>query len=276
MRRNNQVIIILLTPIWICLAQVQMNNAAGADKEQPVEQNLDKAAANEQIVEFNVIDRTTKKPLQDVNLEIKINIEQREKKTFQEKTYAYGQCAIQLPDFPIKSFRVYPKKDGFVPLFIFWSSDPTPLEIPPKISIAMEPGTLIGGVIKNEQGEPISDVKVSVYYRKPDPDAAENADITIYERDIQTDRRGRWQFNGMPAEIDESRLRIFLAHPDYQSDNLMRGMIPMPITTQPSIESLRASDAVMVMKEGFSITGTVSDKDGNPIAGAKIYNREMY
>ncbi|UCE47440.1 MAG: carboxypeptidase regulatory-like domain-containing protein, partial [Phycisphaerales bacterium] len=122
---------------------------------------------------------------------------------------------------------------------------------------------------------------VGVYYRTDDPDAAENVRVDImidnaHSTDIKTDKDGRWTFDKMPAEIDKNELRIFLTHPDYMSDNLRPSHIPLPITRQPSIEKLRDLSAVMVMKEGLKVSGKVTDKQGNPIARAKIYDTEGY
>ncbi len=80
----------------------------------------------------------------------------------------------------------------------------------------------------------------------------------------------------MPAEIDKNELRIFLMHPRYLSDNLRPGHIPLPITRQPSIARLRDLSAVMMMKEGLTVTGKITDKRGNPIAGAKIFDTDNY
>lgn len=246
-------------------------------KANAVQNGSTKDELGKRVLDFRTIDRTTGSPLADVTLEIQIHGQDRQnQKLWKEKTSAQGQCKIQLPDFQIRALRIYPQKEGFVPLRIFWSGDPTPPDIPQTFTVAIEPGRTIGGTVQNEQDQPIQDVTVSIFYMKDDPKAAENARVNIDLVKVRTDIAGQWTFNRMPAKIDKNELRIFLTHPDYLSDNLRPGYIPMPITRQPSIESLRDLSGVMVMKEGLEVSGMVTDTRGKPIAGAKIYDIEDY
>ena len=80
----------------------------------------------------------------------------------------------------------------------------------------------------------------------------------------------------MPAQIVNDRLRIYLTHPDYASDHLKRAMFPFSIIKRPSIETLLAQNAVMVMRKGESIEGRVIDKAGRPIPGVPIYDEKYY
>jgi 5-hydroxyisourate hydrolase-like protein (transthyretin family) len=236
----------------------------------------------ERIMDFYAVNRQTREPLTEVMLTVRVSADNYKKQqSWDEKTDSKGFYRIKLPDFQIETLRLYPRKKGFVPLFVMWRGIPTPPELPKVFTIAMEPSTTIGGIVKNERGEPIEGVAVGVHYQTPDPGAAENVyvDIMIHnalETDIKTDAAGRWSFDQMPAEIDKNELRIFLKHPSYLSDQLRPGFIPMPITRQPSIESLRDLSAVMVMKEGLEVTGKVTDERSKPIAGAKIYDVDNY
>ena len=98
--------------------------------------------------------------------------------------------------FNILKATIYPRKEGFVPLFIMWRGIPTPPELPKFFTVAMEPSTAIGGVIRNEQGEPIEGVAVGVHYQTGDPDAAEKVRVEVmihnaHSTDIKTDSEGR-------------------------------------------------------------------------------------
>ncbi len=255
---------------------------AQGQKETSVQENSIQSVAGERALDFYAIHRQTKRPLPDVALMVRVSGENyKRRETWDEKTDSKGFCRIKLPDFKIETLRLYPRKEGFVPLFILWRGIPTPPELPRVFTVAMEPSTTIGGVVRNERGEPIGGVAVGVHYQTVDPDAAENARVEVMIRnahstDIKTDKAGRWTFDMMPAEIDKNELRIFLMHPGYLSDSLRPGHIPLPITRQPSIEKLRDLSAVMVMKEGLKVTGKVTDKQDNPIAGAKIFDTEDY
>jgi len=278
MRKNRTAI------LCVSLGLISFTNSARAQGRQAsiVQDSHIQSTAGEQVMEFHAIHRQTKKPLSDVTLTVRVSAENYKKQeSWDYKTDSQGSCRIKLPDYQIETLRLYPLKEGFVPLFIMWRGIPTPPELPKIFTIAIEPSTTIGGVVREEQGEPIEGVAVGVYYRIDDPDAAENVNVEVLifntiETDIKTDKAGRWTFNKMPSEIDKNELRIFLTHPGYISDNLRPSHIPLPITRQPSIESLRDLSAVMVMKAGLEVAGKVTDKRGNPIAGAKIYDTEGY
>jgi len=265
-----------LTFFFIHLTKAQVQ------KESAVQGSLAQNVDSERVMDFYAIHRQTKKPLSDVALTIRVSGENyRRRESWDEKTDSKGFCKIKLPDFQIETLRLYPRKEGFVPLFILWRGIPTPPELPKVFTVAMEPSTTIGGIVRNERDEPIEGVAVGVHYQTTDPDAAENVRVDVmihnaHSTDIETDEAGRWTFDMMPAEIDKNELRIFLMHPRYLSDSLRPGHIPLPITRQPSIEGLRDLGAVMVMKEGLKVTGKVTDKLGNPIAGAKIFDTEGY
>ena len=259
-----------ITSLWAGFVLIFVVVSASAKDEES-------GVAGERFMDFHAIHRQTKEPLADVTLEIQIHGQDRQnQKLWGEKTNSQGQCKIQLPDFEIRTLRIYPQKEGFVPLRIFWSGDPTPPEIPKTYTLAIEPGKTIGGTIRNEQDQPIKDVVVSIYYIKDDPKAAENARVNVSLYKVKTDDAGRWKFDRMPAEIDKNELRIFLTHPDYLSDDLRPGHIPLPISRQPPIEKLRDLSAVMVMKKGLTVSGKVTDKRGKPIIGARIYDTEDY
>jgi hypothetical protein len=242
------------------------------------------STTNERIMTVSVIHRQTKEPVPEVILGIRTTVktEEGQKRDYrEEKTDTQGQLRVQLPDARIERLSLYPKKDGFVPLFIMWQGTPTPPVLPKAFTIAMEPGTAIGGVVHNEQGEPIEGVAVGVHYQTADSKAAEGVytDIMIHDAgsvDTKTDDCGRWCYNKVPANIDKNELRLFLKHPDYLSDRLRPGHIPLPITPQAPIDTLRDLSSVMVMKAGIDVKGKVTDKRGKPIAGAKIYDVEDY
>ncbi|MBN2182382.1 MAG: carboxypeptidase regulatory-like domain-containing protein [Sedimentisphaerales bacterium] len=254
----------------VCFAAEQNSS------KEAVQSDSEQATTSEKSLDVHIINRATKQPLPDVNLEIRINVEDGENvKSWEDKTDARGHCTIPLPEMQIKTFRIYPRKEGFVPLFILWSNESVPLIIPPVLNVSMEPCTTIGGVIQNEQGEPIEGVAVGVHYQTTDPDAAENVRVDVmihnaHQTDIKTDAMGKWSFDKMPANIDKNELRIFLTHPDYMSDNLIRGYIPMPLTPQPAMAALRDLSSVMAMKKGITVSGRVLDTNNNPIEGASI------
>jgi beta-lactamase regulating signal transducer with metallopeptidase domain len=229
-----------------------------------------------QLMDFRVIHADTKEPLADVTLELQNmgpGIDFQDVKI--QKTGADGWSRIRLPDLPPTAVRVYPVKEGFVPLRVYWAAEPHPT-MPKSITIPMVPGKEFGGTVRNEAGEPIPDVNVTVHFwavgKGENPHVRANIDTTT-----TTDKNGRWRVNIMPAEIDdEKRLKIYLHHPGYVSDRLKRAWWPIPVTEQPVLEELFDQTAVMIMRRGETIEGKVVDKDGQSIPNASIHDSEYY
>ena len=173
---------------------------------------------------------------------------------------------------------MYPSKAGFVPLRVYWGDDLPSPKLPKSVTVPMEPGTVWGGVIKNEKGEPIAAVKVNVRYwgssSEFNPHLRVNIDDDI--EGVTTDKDGRWRMDILPASFTGDGPWIFLTHPDYVSDHLRRGIIPMPVTKRPPIEDLRSQSAVMILLKGGVIQGHVTDGAKRPIAGVRIYTEEYY
>jgi len=191
-----------------------------------------------------------------------------------QTTDAQGRSEIRLPDHPPDRVSVSSSKPGFVPLLVYWGSQPGP-DIPRSVTIPLEPGTIYGGVIQNEQGEPIPGATVTVRYQSGGFGGNSYLSPRV-DAKATTDKNGRWRVDVMPAKIIEDELRIFLTHRDYVSDQLQRSIIHNPITKMPPIEELKAQNAVMVMREGTKVEGRVVDEKGRPIAGAAIYDKESY
>ncbi|MEN6335846.1 MAG: carboxypeptidase-like regulatory domain-containing protein [Phycisphaerales bacterium] len=151
-------------------------------------------------------------------------------------------------------------KEGLVPLIAGWRARGTPLQVPAEYTLAMEPGTIIGGVVRDEEGKTIEGATVSLLV--PSDGSSQVERVSIWDHPEKTDAEGRWRCDIMPARLNEVVFR--LSHPDYISDEMF-GKTPAP-----PIESLRSQTGVMVMKRGVTVAGRVVDMDGKPIEGATV------
>jgi hypothetical protein len=103
-----------------------------------------------QVMDFRVVDRETREPISDVTLELQNmgkGIDFQDVKV--QTTDADGRSLIKLPDLPPTAVRVYPSKAGFVPLRVYWASEPSPA-MPDSITIPMDQGKAFGGTIQDE------------------------------------------------------------------------------------------------------------------------------
>ena len=268
---------LVMTP-QIGNAAAQEKSAAPAAVPDSNDAKLAKIStwARGQTMGFRVINADTMEPISDVTLELQNmgpGIDFQDVKI--QKTDADGWSRIPLPDLPPTAVRVYPVKEGFVPLRVYWEAEPHPM-MPKSITIPMEPGKKFGGIVQNEVGEPIPDVTVTIDFwgvgkgLNPHIRANINAKTT-------TDKDGRWHTDVMPSSFDDvNKLRIYLHHPNYLSDHLRRGFAPIPVTERPALDQLFGQSATMVMSEGDTIEGTVVDSDGKPLRNAAIYDNEYY
>lgn len=118
----------------------------------------------------------------------------------------------------------------------------------------------VGGVVVDEAGQPVADAKISVdvrIYRR-------NKDVKLpaVSRKITTNAKGEWQFDSVPDS--ESEVFIAINHPEYGPwrKRINRSVFEVKADASPS--------AKITLGQGLNITGSVTDENGKPVAGALI------
>lgn len=222
-------------------------------------------------MELRVIDSRTGKSLSGVKLELQNTgpgIDSQDVKV--QATDDSGVSIIPFPDRPANEVRIYPSKPGYVPLRVYWDGEPH-VVIPKTITIPMDPGKVFGGILRNNEGKPIPDVKVTVHYWAKGKGKNPHVRANIGEA-TTSDGDGRWRLDIMPAEVIAQDMRIYVSHPDYVSDYLPPGYLPIPVIDQPAIKDLYAGTAVMIMADGDTIEGKLVSSEANqPVSGAKVF-----
>jgi beta-lactamase regulating signal transducer with metallopeptidase domain/uncharacterized GH25 family protein/thiol-disulfide isomerase/thioredoxin len=205
------------------------------------------------------------KPLPGVNVHASVWTNERGFKANHDyKTDATGQTVVVLPNtFDI--LRLFVTKDSYVPLFKGWEESWLTApgnRLPESYTFKLRKGTVIGGVVKNEAGQPIPGVKVEVMCHggRCLSSLAEGDDART------TDAQGRWTLDNVPKG-DKIRLLLRLNHPDYVSDQGWGGLQNEQDVT---LASLRAKTATIVMHRGIAMTGSVTNPGGRPVAGAVV------
>jgi RNA polymerase sigma factor (sigma-70 family) len=209
---------------------------------------------------FRVVENSTKKPLPGVLLKVWLN----GKISRQHTTDESGRLVIPVPKEPFERLTITARGDGLVPMRVYlrhFASRET--EIPRLYTLAMEHGTSIGGIVRDDDGRAIEGVIVSLYRNGPEDRGSEALDFQ--EITARTDAQGRWHLDLIPAALDLGHLQFSFSHPDFLS--------PIdPINMQPSEapEHLRQQNGVTVLRKGIVITGRVFDRDGHPLARASV------
>lgn len=238
--------------------------SAGAQSTRPT-------TAPRRFIALRFINSKTKQPLPGVSMTVQLSSrDRRDSAKYGARTDAQGRCKIKLPTRPMSEYRIYPRKDGFVPLRVYWGGGQAPPEFPEEFTVAMDPAVPIGGVVKDERGRPIEGVVVAFRFLGPSEGPIR---VNIDGRQVKTDKDGRWRCNIAPADLVPD-LRIFLKHRDYISDHWTSGMIPMPKYPRPSRQALQSLTAEYVIKRGAALAGVVVDGEGKPVARARIKRGE--
>ena len=213
------------------------------------------------------------KAVQDAAIHVSVWTDEPFKHNQDFVTNADGQVKSPLPK-QIRILRIWANKEHHVPLFAQWwpEMQPDGNEIPKELTFELQAGMKIGGTVVDENGDPIQGVHVEVMRAQQgfENELASHLNIGTWlasEEDARiTDAQGRWELTNVPPG-DETVVRLKLSHPDfiddaewgdYQAD---QGIV-MPL--------LRDGSAVIRMKQGYSITGTISVGDGQAIADAVV------
>ncbi len=220
------------------------------------------AVASNRVMNIHAVQSGMRGPLPGVEIRFS-----KEKQKIVGHTDERGRYALELPEKDPSYFVFTAKKDGFVPMIASWRAQGQTFALPAEFTFAMDPSVPIGGVIQNEQGQPIPGAKVSFMQfteaRDTVPEAVQGYIQSLENRvngTLVTDEQGRWRYDNAPRGAKDINFR--LEHPDYIGD---------PIYNSSSApEKLLDMTSIMVMKKGLSVVGTVLDTKGRPIRGAKV------
>jgi protocatechuate 3,4-dioxygenase beta subunit len=183
-------------------------------------------------------------------------------------TDSRGRCSIPVGTMQADYWGPKITKPGYVPMESWLGKAEAEKLFAEETTLRITKGQTIGGVVRDEQGQPIKDVVLGFYWYSPNrPRQAIRDDMQA--KTVRTDKEGRWVCDFAPPELDDN-FRIFLRHPEYVSDRWDSGTIPMSLYPRPNQEELSSGKAVYVMKAGLVLAGKVTDIDGKPIRGAQV------
>jgi hypothetical protein len=159
-----------------------------------------------------------------------------------------------------KRFSASIKMAGYGPYWASWDSTLVPRTIPASFTAELEAAWRVGGVVVDTKGDPIvgATVHPSIEFKKRPGDRQQ---LSTGDQ-ILTDAAGRWSFAGVPVSLSE--VHVSIDHPNFMPErsSLSRSDFGIDSVTEPT--------AKIVLQPGTTITGTVTDETGRPIAGALV------
>lgn len=190
-----------------------------------------------------------------------------------------GECEIELPE-QIHIVRIWAIRDGYIRLFSQWFPEHQTDGgvVPSEFTFKLNKGTTIGGIVRNQEGEPIKGVSVEV--SRQDRTVREPGDtgFATNQRPILgtwlasgddariTDANGHWSLSNVPPGNKEN-LKIKLSHPDFIDDEKWGGLQEAQGIT---LSDLRDQSAVIVMSHGVEVSGSITDGQGEPVTESVV------
>lgn len=242
----------------VLLAGLRIALAVGAD-ETDVAATQSVKGANEaasRSMEVHVVD-TEGKPIDGAGITVRgVDITG----AVRYQTDANGDASVELPGQDIESLQLLVWKDCHVTEGASWRSEVTKVEVPAEYTFTLEKGTMLGGIVRDEAGEPIAGAEVTVNGRRSFPDIPRWRSINDT---VTTDAEGKWLSRRVPKDLKDFRFTIEVKHPRFMSLKLFE-------KEEYPLEELREGSAVAIMREGIIVEGIVTNPNGKPLAGALV------
>lgn len=165
-----------------------------------------------------------------------------------------GRVVLELPRDAKPSFSI--KAKGFGPYWAEWRNDP----MPDKLTAELDRARVVGGVVVNEQGQPIvgAQVRPSLQHKKRPGDTQR---LGVGTR-IETDDQGQWTYEYMPVHVQSFTAEV--THGDFKST------VTSLSSELFSLSDNQAPSAQIVMEKGLVVRGKVTDSSGKPVEFALL------
>lgn len=169
-----------------------------------------------------------------------------------------GIAEIPVTEPNIWLLNVWVSASGHVPLLLRWNRHefvrPVLLH-----TCRLEPGHTLGGVVVDENQNPVSGAKVEIDYQSQNYRDRQQISFNPHLSDIRTDAAGRFTVDQLPAIFEGNGGRLVVKHPDYSWHRA-------PLNSTADVRT----NHVITLSSGAMISGIITDENGNPLAKAEI------
>ncbi|HWB11733.1 MAG TPA: carboxypeptidase regulatory-like domain-containing protein [Pirellulales bacterium] len=150
----------------------------------------------------------------------------------------------------VKNLWMTAGKTGFVSQHYIWPGREHKVEMQERIDLRLDPGSTIAGTVQDESGKPVVGAQLDVRMPATWPKLA---NWVFTAATLTTDAEGKWTWPDAPTDI--SAVGIGVSHADY-----------LPANSSAD----RGLNNVAVLKKGIEVKGRVVDRNGKPVAGARV------
>ncbi|WP_159452208.1 redoxin domain-containing protein [Singulisphaera sp. GP187] len=174
-----------------------------------------------------------------------------------------ARTAYSLSDEPeARYWNISVHGEGLVPLTNRWIQGPASPAPPVHLLFQMERATKIRGRVIDERGQPLASAGVVLKVIKTYAKSGQRVDINY--QSTRTDQDGHWSFTNVPEQPQSVEIAIYhhLCLTD-RSYFLLEPFRPL--------SALRDGSAVLRLRRGTTIQGTVLASNGQPVADADVY-----
>ena len=240
--------LVLLSGLAVAQAALQASRTAFG---QPTSVAQNDVPAPDGRLEIHAVADATGKPLEGAIVEWQLRINGGELNKTTSTTGSDGKAALDWPNAAtVNSLSVTARKPGFAPLIIHWADSAHVVRLPASKSLRLVPGITIGGIVRDETGNPVAGATIKVF-APPTESEPTYVHFTIVE--TTTNAQGRWRYDDAPANL--RGVNVGIQAPRF-----------LGISAAPS----RNLTFLTVLKRGFTVKGRVLDARGEPIPGANV------
>lgn len=208
-------------------------------------------------------------------------------------TDAQGKFTLRFPMAPkefrrqMSNFSVSASHKNYASRSVMWTSSGGDVYggMPEEVTIKLEPGITIGGVVQDERGAPLAGVRVllagSSYrgFTMGNTERKTHEYSEIWQTDTKlpaavTDAAGRWTAAHFPPDLGQ--LEVTFVRPDDSRESFATPQKEDGLNQHPpiSLADLKAGKAIVKLQEGVTVRGIVVDENGKPLSGVTV--REGY
>jgi uncharacterized GH25 family protein/thiol-disulfide isomerase/thioredoxin len=199
-----------------------------------------------------------------------------------------GAVAFRIPTNEYQQFMLSVFHPEYAQRGVNWISRSGKVmgSVPNSYTIRLERGDTVGGMVRDERGQPISGAAIRLSGSRSRSSSDENSHDEYpmignfgvgwpEQISITTDQKGFWQVHHVSAELDSIQVDVMRPTGSRTAFTTASANSPSGFirAEKISLADLRATNLVLTLKDGMTIRGLVVDAAGKPVPNARIKER---